>query len=211
MVTFLLIGLAGASFAADLQAPALWQERYFFDALLSARDRIARSESDPQMIPVLKAIASQAAQQSANLTQIDSYVKQQKDNLRYAFDQADPTPSLQTIGSNLETLAAGGDQVRSNLYFLTARCRLAASQALPDPQMYQASLQILGQIQQIQMKLNDLYLNASGAYQLVMDNGWATSKNSRHQAENLLKSVVRIQDSVFSVCNSAYDLAMRSR
>ncbi len=202
---------AGLAQAADIQPPALWQERYFFDALLQARDRIARSQSDPEMIPVLKSIAGQVAQQVANIKQIDAYVKAQQDNLRFAFGQEDPTPSLQTIGANFETLSKGADQIRSNLYFLTTRERIASSQALPDTEMYQACLLILGQVQQLQLQLNALYLDAVAAQNLVNENAWATDKLFRHQTDLMLRAVTRVQDSIFSVYNAGYELAMRSR
>jgi hypothetical protein len=212
----LLAALAAAAFCsrpawAGSDSATLWQESAFFDALLSARDRLSRSQSDPAMIPVLKSIAHQVAQQVVNLQQIDLYVKAQQDNLRYAFAQDDPQPSLQTISANFETLARGSDQIRNNLYFLTARCRMAASQALPDPEMYQASLLILGQVQQLQLKLNALYLDASEARRLVLENSWGTDKGFRQQTERLMRSVVRVQDSVFSVYNAGYEQAMRSR
>src|SRR5262249_44685763 len=152
----------------------LWQEAYLWDALLTARDRQARAQSDPAMIPVMKSIAGQVAQQVANLAQIDAYVKAQGDNLRYAFSQEDPEPSLETIGANFDTLSKGADQIRNNLYFLTVRCRLASSQALPDTEMYQAALLILGQVQQLQLRLNSLYLDANDAHKLVDENNWAT-------------------------------------
>jgi hypothetical protein len=202
---------AAADPAAPPSPPSLWQERYFFDALLQARDRISRSQSDPAMIPVLKAIAGQVAQQVANLQQIDSYVKAQQDNLRYAFNQDEPEASLQTIGANFETLAKGSDQIRSNLYFLTARCRIASTQALPDPEMYQATLVVLTQVQQLQLQLNALYLDTVEARRLVSENDWATTKDFRRQTEALMRSVVRVQDSIFSVYNSGYELAMRCR
>lgn len=210
----LLVGpalLAAPALAADVQPPALWQEVYFFDALLQARDRLARSQSDPEMIPVLKSIAGQVAQQVANIRQIDSYVKAQQDNLRYAFGQDDPRPSLTTIGSNFETLAKGADQIRSNLYFLTTRERLASSQALPDTEMYQACLLILGQVQQLQLQLNALYLDASAAQKQVNDNSWAVDKNFRNQTDVMVRAVTRVQDSIFAVYNAGYELAMRSR
>src|SRR5665213_3643321 len=76
------------------EPPTLWQERFFWDALTSARDKLARQQSDPMMIPVMKAIAGQIAQQVANLGQIDQYVKAQADNLRYAYAQPEPKASL---------------------------------------------------------------------------------------------------------------------
>jgi len=56
------------------------------------------------MVPVMKAVAGQIAQQVANLGQIDQYVKAQADNLRYAYAQPEPQPSLDTIGDNFATL-----------------------------------------------------------------------------------------------------------
>jgi hypothetical protein len=202
---------AAPAAAKEGEAPLLWQERYFFDALLQARDRLARTQSDPALIPVLKAIAAQASQQVLNLQQIHSHVKVQQDNLRYAFSQADPELSLETIQANFETLSQGTRQVRSNLYYLTARCRIASSQALPDPEMYQNGLLILGQIQQLQLGLNTLYLNTVEARRIVLENGWATDKAFRHQTELLLRSVVHIQDAVFSVYNAGYEFTLRSR
>src|ERR1039458_9182458 len=110
-----LLLLAAAPAHAVDEAPTLWQERFFWDALTSARDKLARQQSDPMMIPVMKAIAAQIAQQVANLGQIDQYVKAQADNLRYAYAQPDPKPSLATISDNLATLNTGTDQVRQNL------------------------------------------------------------------------------------------------
>ena len=208
-LALLLLSVAPAR-AID-EPPTLWQERFFWDALTSARDKLARQQSDPMMIPVMKAIAGQIAQQVANLGQIDQYVKAQADNLRFAYAQPDPKPSLATISDNLTTLNTGCDQVRQNLYYLTSRQRLAATQALPDQEMYQAGLLILGQIQQLQLTLNSLYYDAQAARGLVNDNKWANEKFFTHKSEELMRSVVRIQDSVFSVYNAGYDLTMRCR
>ena len=201
----------GSAPCADFGAPSLWQENYFWDALLTARDRLARTQSDPALIPVMKSIAGQVAQQVANLAQIDAYVKSQQDNLRFAFSQEDPLASLETIGANFDTLAKGADQIRNNLYFLTARCRMVSSQTLPDQEMYQAALVILAQVQQLQLRLNALYLDANEAKKIVTENTWATDKTFRHKTDLLMRSVVRAQDSVFSIYNSGYELAMRSR
>src|SRR4051812_9296557 len=84
--------LAAAPARAIDDPPALWQGRFFWDALTSARDKLARQQSDPMVIPVMKAIAGQIAQQVANLGQIDQYVKAQADNLRFAYAQPDPQP-----------------------------------------------------------------------------------------------------------------------
>ncbi|MDD5301579.1 MAG: hypothetical protein PHS14_00605 [Elusimicrobia bacterium] len=208
-VLFLASALPAA--AIDNQAPTLWQERFFWDALLTARDRMARQQSDPMMIPVMKAIAGQVAQQVANLAQIHQYVKAQGDNLRYAYAQPDPQPSLDTIINNFETLTTGCDQVRQNLYYLTARQRIASSQALPDPEMYQTGLLILGQVQQLQLTLNVLYTDMNAVRGVVVENNWANDKNFSNKTEELMRSVVRVQDSVFAVYNAGYELAMRCR
>lgn len=206
-----VLALAAPARAVFEQAPTLWQERFFWDALLNARDRLARQQSDPMMIPVMKAIAGQIAQQVANLGQIDQYVKAQGENLRFAYAQPDPKPSLATIADNFSTLTVGSDQVRQNLYYLTARQRMAATQALPDQEMYQAGLLILGQVQALQLTLNQLYYDALAARGLVHENAWANDKFFTHKTEELMRSVVRVQDAVFSVYNSAYDLTMRCR
>jgi hypothetical protein len=209
LAAVLLVG-ATPAFAID-EAPTLWQERFFWDALLTARDKMARQQSDPMMVPVMKAVAMQIAQQVANLGQIDQYVKAQADNLRFAYAQNDPGASLGTISDNFGTLTTGADQVRQNLYYLTARQRMAASQALPDQEMYQAGLLILGQIQQLQLTLNSLYYDALAVRGLVGDNAWANDKFFTHKTEQLMGSVVRVQDSVFAVYNAGYDLTMRCR
>lgn len=207
----LLAALLAPAASAQEAGPTLWQERFFWDALLTARDRMARQQSDPMMIPVMKAVAGQVAQQVANLGQIQQYVKAQADNLRFAYAQPDPGPSIETIRSNFDTLTAGCDQVRQNLYYLTTRERIAQSQALADPEMYQAALLILGQVQQLQLTLNALYLDATAARDLVAENKWAGDKNFVHKTDELLRSVMRVQDSVFSIYNAGYELAMRCR
>ncbi|MBI4375764.1 MAG: hypothetical protein HY549_04865 [Elusimicrobia bacterium] len=212
--TLSLLALAPLAFGAqpaDEDPPLLWQERYFFDALLTARDRLARSQSDPLMIPVLKSIAQQTAQQVANLEQIGEYIKSQQENLQYAFSEEKPAQSLETIQANFETLAQGADQIRTNLYYLTARCRIASSQALPDSEMHQSTLLILGQIEELQLKLNQVYLDTVALRDQVHQNNWATNKYFKQWTDMLTRSVVRVQDSVFSIYNSAYELSLRSR
>ncbi|MBI5210307.1 MAG: hypothetical protein HY927_10085 [Elusimicrobia bacterium] len=193
------------------QETALWQERFFWDALLNARDKLSRAQADPAQLAVLKVVAGQAAQQVANLEQIHAYVKAQQDNLAYAFGQADPGPSLDTIQANFDTLSKGSVQIRNNLYYLTSRCRMASSQALPDAQAAQSSLVILGQIQQLQLRLNALYLDMVAVRDRVQENKWAVDKFFSHQMELLYRSVVRIQDSIFTVYNAALELHLRSR
>lgn len=211
LLAFALACAAPAGAVDPAAAPTLWQERFFWDALLTARDKLARQQSDPMMIPVMKAIAGQVAQQVANLAQIHQYVKAQGDNLRYAYAQPDPQPSLDTISNNFDTLTTGCDQVRQNLYYLTARQRMAQSQALADPEMYQTGLLILGQVQQLQLTLNALYIDMTGVRNLVLENKWAGDKHFQHKTEELMRSVVRVQDSVFAVYNAGYELAMRCR
>ncbi|MEK7388250.1 MAG: hypothetical protein AAB036_00980 [Elusimicrobiota bacterium] len=210
--TFILVlTCAPSAWSVDEQSPTLWQERFFWDALLPARDRMARQQSDPMMIPVMKTVAGQIAQQVANLTQIHQYVKAQGDNLRYAYAQNDPLTSLATISNNFETLTTGCDQVRQNLYYLTVRERIAQSQALSDPEMYQTGLLILGQIQQLQLTLNTLYLDMTSVRNTVHENAWANDKGFSHKTEELMRSVVRVQDAVFSIYNAGYELSMRCR
>ncbi len=210
LVVFLLAFALSAE-ALDNPAPTLWQERFFWDALLTARERLARQQSDPMMIPVMKSIALLVAQQGANLTQIHEYVKTQADGLRYAYAQVDPQSSLNTVLDNFETLTTACDQVRQNLYYLTARQRIAQSQALPDPEMYQAGLVILGQVQQLQLTLTAFIADTNAVRGIIMENNWSNDNNLRHKTEELVRSVMRIQDSVFTTYNSATELTLRCR
>jgi hypothetical protein len=77
--------------------------------------------------------------------------------------------------------------------------------------MYQTGLLILGQIQQLQLTLNALFTDMTAVRGLVVENSWANDKNFSHKTEELMRSVVRVQDSVFAVYNAGYELAMRCR
>lgn len=207
----MLLLAAPAAAAADSDPAVLWQERFVWDGLLQARDRAARVSADPRLIEVTKAIAYQAAQQTANLEQIRSYAKAQTDNLRYAFAQEQPGPSLAVIQGNFKTLASGSEQVRNNLYYLTARLRLCQTQALPDPRLSENAMLVIAQIQQIQLRLNDLYLDTSSAHAQVKRETWAGDDFFRFSSEYLLRAVVEVQDSVFTVYNAAYELYVLSQ
>ena len=202
----LLALLAVPAAAGDADSPVLWQERYVWDALLQARDRAARVSADPKLLEVVKTIAYQAAQQTANLEQIRNYAKSQGENLRYAYAQEDPNPSLAVIQGNFQTLAKGAEQVRNNLYYLTARLRLCQTQALPDPKLVENSMLVIAQIQQIQLRLNDLYLDTSASHATVKGETWAGDDFFRFSSEHLLRAVVEVQDSVFTVYNAGYEL-----
>ncbi|MDE2293620.1 MAG: hypothetical protein KGL53_16175 [Elusimicrobia bacterium] len=203
---------AASSGSSDDPADAvLWQERYGWDGLLQARDRAARVSADPRLLAVVKAIAYQAAQQTANLAQIQTYAKAQSDNLRYAFAQEDPGPSLKIIQGNFRTLAKGAEQVRNNLYYLTVRLRICQTQALSDPKLTQMAMLDIAQIQQIQLRLNDLYLSAAAANQLVGQQTWGVTDFFRFASEHLLNTVIDMQDAVFSVYNAAFELYQLSQ
>ncbi|MBI4386430.1 MAG: hypothetical protein HY551_03530 [Elusimicrobia bacterium] len=189
----------------------LWQEHFLWDALMTARDRVARQTADPHLLPVVRAIAQQTAQQSANLQQIQFYAKAQQDNLRFAFNQTDPTPSLATIRSNLETLQKGVSQIRHNLYYLTARTRMASSQALPDPELMKTATLLINQIQASQMQLNSLYADAVAVQSQLATETWLRDKPLRYQADLLVRATANTQDAIFSIYNSSYELYLRSK
>lgn len=189
----------------------LWQERYYWDGLLQARDRAARQSADPALLEVVNALAHQAAQQASNIEQIQAYVRAQLENLRFAFSQQDPSPSLAVIQNNFTTLARGAEQIRNNLYYLTARARMAASQALPDPKLSENSTLLIAQIQDIQLKLNALYTDASAVHASVQGETWAVDEFFRFSSQTLLFAVVSVQDSVFAVYNAAYELYTLSK
>ena len=203
--------LSSIARAAVVESPTLWQERYFFDSLLAARSRQERTESDPQLLPVMRAVAAQIAQQAANLKRVDAYVAAQKGNVRFAFAQKNSDPSLQILIGNFQTLARGSGQIRNNLDYLAVRCRLASSQALSDPDMEKASLIILGQIRIFQMNLNALYENAEAVLQEIDAAARPKDWYLKRSAEMLVNNLRRLQNSVFSVYNSAHDLALRCR
>lgn len=202
---------ARAGAAEDLEDAQLWQERYLWDGLLQSRDRAARSSADPRLINVIHTIAHQAAQQAANIEQIKAYAQGQVENLRYAFSQQDPGPSLAIIQNNFQTLAKGVEQIRNNLYFLTTRVRLGSSQALPDPKLTEKATLLIAQIQNVQLKLNDLYTHTAAVHREVMAETWHVDDFFRFSAEHLLKTVVGVQDSVFSVYNASYELYVLSK
>ncbi|MBI5596805.1 MAG: hypothetical protein HY928_12000 [Elusimicrobia bacterium] len=202
----LLAFLCSPAAAVDADSATLWQERYVWDALLQARDRAARVSADPKLLEVVKTIAYQAAQQTANLEQIRNYAKSQGENLRYAYAQEDPNPSLAVIQGNFQTLAKGAEQVRNNLYYLTARLRLCQTQALPDAKLVENAMLVIAQIQQIQLRLNDLYLDTSASHAAVKAESWAGDDFFRFSSEHLLRAVVEVQDSVFTVYNAGYEL-----
>lgn len=206
-----LLAAAPAAAAADLSEARLWQERYFWDGLLQSRDRAARMSADPKLLEVVRTIAYQVAQQSANLTQIRGYVKGQVDNIKYAFSQQDPTQSLTIIRNNFHTLAKGSEQVRNNLYYLTTRVRMSSSQALPDPKLVETARLLIAQVQQVQLQLNDLYTDTVAIYRQVYAEPWAADDFLRFSANHLMWMVVQVQDSVFAVYNASYELYLLSR
>lgn len=189
----------------------LWQEHYYWDALINSRSRAARSQADPNLLPVLRVIAQQTAQQAANLMQINNYAKAQQDNLRFAFAQKDPTASLATIKNNLDTLSKGSQQISNNLFFLTARCRMASTQALPDPDLMATAAALIQQIQASQLQLNALYASAVAVKGQVNEQTWLKDKTLQYNAEHLVKASLSVQDSLFEVYNAAYELYVRSK
>jgi len=203
--------LAAPASAAGLGETRLWQERYFWDGLIQARDRAARISADPRLIEVVKTIAYQAAQQGANLGQIRTYVTGQVDNLKFAFSQQDPRESLAVIQNNFKTLSKGAEQVRNNLYYLTTRVRMSSTQALPDPKLVENSKLVIAQIQQVQLQLNALYTDAAAVNHLVRNEPWAVDDFFRFSADHLLSTVVEVQDSVFTVYNATFELYLLAK
>lgn len=201
---------AGATIVPWTQS-TLWQEHYLWDALLTARSRAARQQADPNLLPVMRTLAQQAAQQAANLRQIQTYTRSQQDNLRFAFSQKDPANSLATIRGNVETLTKGTNQIKSNLYFLTARCRIASSQALPDPELTKAAALLISQIQAAQLNLNALYADAVAVQAQIAAQTWLRDNALRYDAEIFLRSVTQTQSAIFSVYSASYEIHIRSR
>lgn|GEM_PF-1366282 len=202
---------ASAASANSFMEAKLWQERYFWDGLLQARERAARVSADPAMLDVVKAIAHQVAQQAANAEQIQLYVKAQTNNLQLAFAQQDPRPSLTVIQNNFATLSRGVEQIRGNLYYLTVRIRMASTQALPDPKLTEMAALLIAQVQNVQLKLNALYLDATAVSSAVRKEDWYSDDFFRYSSEDLLSSVVFMQDSVFSIYNASYELYSLSK
>jgi hypothetical protein len=211
LLLFAASAAAPAASAAELSQARLWQERYMWDGLLQARDRAARVSADPRLLEVVKQIAYQVAQQTANLGQIHAFTKGQVDNLEYAFSQKDPEPSLLVIQNNFNTLSKGSEQIRNNLYFLTARLRMAASQALPDPKLTENAKLVIAQVQQVQLRLNGLYADTAAVDRKIKQETWLADDFFRFAGRHLLKSVVSVQDSVFAVYNASYELYVLSK
>jgi hypothetical protein len=206
----LLFG-AGAASANSFTESRLWQERFYWDALIQSRDRAARVSADPALLDVVETLAHQVAQQALNIEQIQTYAKSQIDNLKFAFAQKNPGPSLAVIQNNLTTLSRGSEQIRNNLYYLTARTRMGASQALPDPKLTEKAALLIAQIQNVQLKLNALYLDTVSVAKAVRQETWYADDFFRYSCEDLLSSVVSVQDSVYSVYNASYELYMQSK
>ena len=211
LLLILSIFLAGPASAAELSKARLWQERYMWDGLMQARDRAARVSADPNLIEVVKQIAYQVAQQTANLGQIHAFTQGQVDNLEYAFSQKDPEPSLKVVQNNFNTLSKGSEQIRNNLYFLTTRIRLCATQALPDPKLTENAKLVIAQVQQVQLRLNGLYADTAAVDRKISKETWMADDFFRFAGKHLLKSVVSVQDSVFAIYNSSYELYVLSK
>lgn len=207
----LALVLGSPAGAAELGQARLWQERYMWDGLMQARDRAARVSADPRLVEVVKQIAYQVAQQTANLGQIHAFTKGQIDNLEYAFSQTDPEPSLLVIQNNFNTLSKGSEQIRNNLFFLTARLRMAATQALPDPNLTENAKLVIAQVQQVQLRLNALYADTAAVELKIRKETWMADEFFRYSGQHLLKTVVAVQDSVFAVYNASYELYILSK
>jgi len=202
---------AAPAFANSFTESRLWQERFYWDALIQSRDRAARVSADPALLEVIETLAHQVAQQALNIEQIQAYAKAQIDNLKFAFGQKNPAPSLAVIQNNFTTLSRGSEQIRNNLYYLTARTRMSSSQALPDPKLTEKATLLIAQIQNVQLKLNALYLDTVSVVNAVRRETWYADDFFRYSAEDLLSSVVSVQDSVYSVYNSSYELYLLSK
>ena len=71
--------------------------------------------------------------------------------------------------------------------------------------------EILGQVQQLQLTLNALYTDMNAVRGVAVENKWANDAGFSQKTEELMRSVVRVQDAVFTVYNAGYELTMRCR
>lgn len=210
-----------SGFLAPLQAAAvpvapvmLWQEDSLMDALISeggTHNRSRRETADPNLIPVLQNVTQQVAQQVLNLEQIEAYTKIQADNLQFAFHETDPETSLATIQSNLDTLSQGTSQIRNNLFYLAVRCRIAATQSLPDPELARTAAVMIHQVQAAQRQLNMLYADATALQNQINARTRHKQNFLRYNASILVYSIFHTQKSIFAVYNAAYEIYLRSK
>ena len=145
------------------------------------------------------------------MSRVDAYAKSQKDNLGFALAQPKPQKDVAVIGANFWTLSQGSDQIRSNLYYLSVRCRMARSQALPDKDMYESSLLILRQVQRLQLALNSLYRDAVSSETAMQTHRDVVDPYSFQEFHMFKRSVMRLQPSIYRVYNAGYALAKDCR
>lgn len=191
----------------------LWQEETYWDGLMNehVHSRAARMSADPNLIPVLETITQQVAQQVLNLQQVTAYTKIQQDNLQLAFAESDPSTSLTIIQENLDTLSEGTDRIQNNLRLLAVRCRTAASQVLPDPQLTKIVTILIQQIQIAQIQLKTLYADAT-AVQVAIDAKARPRQNFlRYRANLLVNSIYDTQNPISAVTNASYEIYLRSK
>jgi hypothetical protein len=70
---------------------------------------------------------------------------------------------------------------------------------------------LIAQIQNVQLKLNTLYLDTVTAANVVRKETWYADEFFRYSCEDLLSSVVSVQDSVYTVYNASYELYLLSK